>query len=140
MLQLSRRTLFFCGLASTQLALAGCGGGLFSRADARDSESPTARDDSPIAAPPTAAAPTADAPAWNIWQALAFVAGVPSTIDLNNTLPAGVATGGTFAVAGSGAPLPASINLAANGVLTMSATAVVGGTSGVVFTYSEPQQ
>ena len=136
--KLSRRSLFFCSLAATQLTLAGCGGGLFSKADAP--ASPGSREDSPAAAAPTTAQPSTDAPAWNLWQTLAFVAGTPSAIDLNNTLPAGVATGGAFGVAASGAPLPATITLAANGVLTMSATAAVGATSGVVFTYSEPQR
>lgn len=130
--KLSRRTLFFCGLAAAQLALTGCGGGLSSKADARE-ESPTAGGRTP-------AVPTEAAAAWNIWQALAFVAGTPSTIDLNNTLPAGVATGGAFGVANTGSPLPATIQLAANGVLSISATAVVGAISGVVFTYAEPQR
>lgn len=69
---------------------------------------------------------------------LAFVAGVPSTINLSDTLPSTVARGGTFLVSASGAPLPAGVGLVGNGTLTVSADAMVGAASGVVFEYRAP--
>ena len=66
------------------------------------------------------------------------MAGALATIDLNNTLPAGVVRGGVFSVDGSGARLPTGAALATNGLLTVAASAVVGVTSGVVFAYAAP--
>jgi hypothetical protein len=140
----SRRRFSLLALATAPLALAGCGGGLFSSTSTPESDAARGSTAAGGSATETVA-PVGDspnspsAPAWNIQEVLAFVAGTPSTIDLNNTLPQGVASGGTFGVASSGAPLPSTVTLASSGVLTVAATAAIGATTGVVFTYSAPQ-
>lgn len=73
--------------------------------------------------------------AWIVPSTLYFVAGSNATFDLKTTLPSGTATGGTFAVDGSGSPLPQGLTLSADGVLTLT-SAAVGETAGVVFSYT----
>jgi hypothetical protein len=58
--------------------------------------------------------------------------------DLAQTLPANVRRGGQFRVDSSGAALPSGVSLAPSGVLSLTAAAAVGFTSGVVFAYTEP--
>ncbi len=69
-------------------------------------------------------------------QPLVFTAGATQAIDLNDTLPAGVARGGTFSVDGSGAALPVGVTLSAGGILNVSATATTGVTAGLIFAYT----
>jgi len=89
--------------------------------------------------PPQAPAPPSPPPAPGPWGVgpLIFAVGSGATFDLAATLPNGVARGGTFGVAGSGAPLPAGMALSPAGILA-TGTATVGEVVGVVFTYSVP--
>ena len=140
MSKFSRRTLLMCGLFGTQALLAACGGGGSSDAQAATGGKlgePGVPVPSPAPAPPPAPAP-APPPEWSVRQSLSFVAGALATIDLNDTLPTGVARGGVFSVDGSGAKLPVGSALTSNGLLTVLASAAVGVTSGVVFAYAAP--
>jgi hypothetical protein len=78
----------------------------------------------------------ASASGWNPTPLL-FLAGSTGSFDLASTLPAGVARGGTFALAPGSSPLPAQIRLSPSGVLSATAP-VLGTTSNIVFTYAEP--
>jgi len=76
---------------------------------------------------------------WNV-PTIFFIAGNGGTFDLKTTLPAGIASTGTFDVetAAGGVALPAlppGVSLAANGVLTNSATTAES-VSGIVFGYT----
>ena len=68
--------------------------------------------------------------------AVAFVAGANRSIDLNETLPADVPRGGVFSLDATGASLPAGMSLSANGLLSVSSTALTGVTTGLVFKYT----
>jgi hypothetical protein len=59
-------------------------------------------------------------------------------VDLTDTLPAGVALGGVFALDVSSAPLPAGITLAANGLLSVTASAAATIAGGLIFSYTTP--
>jgi hypothetical protein len=77
--------------------------------------------------------------AWSITPAPVLRAGDPSlVIDLKPTLPPQVRRGGQFAVDPRGAALPAGVSLSPDGVLSLTSTANVGTTSGIVFSYTEP--
>lgn len=124
----NRRDATAWALSAGALLCAGRGGGL-------DAAATTLADDlSPAPSPP----PVADLPAWNMQQVWAFVAGAPASVDLAETLPAGLARGGRFGVHASGAPLAAGMTLTADGLLSVAAGTPVGATSGVVFEYSKP--
>jgi hypothetical protein len=122
MSKVTRRTMLMCGLLGSQVLLASCGGG----ADAQ-----TASVELPPAPPPPL-------PVWNVLQSMAFVAGSATTVDLNDTLPDGVARGGSFALDSGSARLPAGVALAANGLLTVNVSAPVGVTPSIVFAYTLP--
>ena len=79
-------------------------------------------------------------PPLNDWVvAPQLYAGHPEIIfNLAPTLPTWVATGGTFAVDSSGAPLPAGVSLSTDGVLSLTGATSLGRTEGVVFAYTEP--
>jgi hypothetical protein len=66
-----------------------------------------------------------------------FFAGSGASFDLTVTLPSGVAKGGTFSVATSGASLPPGMTLSPSGILLVG-TAAAGQTSGVIFAYTPP--
>jgi hypothetical protein len=66
-----------------------------------------------------------------------LLAGTGATFDLAGTLPSGVTRGGSFGVSPSGSALPGGMVLSAAGILSVG-NAVVGQTSGVIFTYAEP--
>lgn len=87
---------------------------------------------------PTPAPTSSPQASWEIRQVLGFVAGAPSTINLGDTLPAGVTRGGVFLVSASGSPLPPGMTLASSGTLTVAATTLIGAASGVVFEYRAP--
>lgn len=146
---LNRRAILTLGLLGAQSLIAACGGGgggssktstdKVSAATPPSAAPPAETPAAPPAAPASAPAPApAPAPVWNVLQSLVFVAGKSGTVDLNTTLPAGVARGGTFSVDASGLPLPVGTTLSANGLLSIAAAATVGITSGIVFAYSAP--
>ena len=124
----NRRDATAWALSAGTLLCAGCGGG--------SAEATTTLADSPPPAP--SPPPVAELPEWNMQQVWAFVAGSPASVDLADTLPAGLARGGRFGVHASGAPLASGMALTAAGLLSISAGTPVGATSGVVFEYSLP--
>jgi hypothetical protein len=111
MKEVGRRTVLKWGLGAGALWLLGCGG---------SDESPT---------------PGAS-PAWVV-SSPSFAVGSGAAFNLANTLPAGVARGGSFGVSPSGAQLPAGMTLTSAGILSVG-TAAVGSVAGVVFTYATP--
>jgi hypothetical protein len=66
-----------------------------------------------------------------------FTAGTGATFDLSTTLPSGLARGGTFSVASSGAALPSGMSLSSGGILSVG-SASASQVSGVIFAYQEP--
>lgn len=98
---------------------------------------PTPATTTPVPTPAPTSPPSA-ATKWEIREVLAFVTDAPSTVNLSDTLPSGIARGGTFLVSAGGAPLPAGLALAGNGMLTVASSALVGATSGVIFEYRAP--
>jgi|GEM_PF-6051473 len=125
----TRRDASAWALSAGTLLLAGCGGGA---AEATTAATPAPDPSSP--SPP----PVAALPEWNMQQVWAFVAGSPASVNLSDTLPAGLTRGGRFGVHASGAPLAAGMALTPDGLLSVSAGTPVGATSGVVFEYSLP--
>jgi hypothetical protein len=132
MQDLSRRDTVALALGGCLSLFAACGGG--DGAQAQTTPAPAPEPAAPAPPPPAPAA----LPDWNLAQILSFVAGTSATVQLTDTLPAGVARGGHFSVKASGAPLPSGATLSASGVLVVSAATPVGATSGVIFEYSEP--
>ena len=133
-----RRALAF-GLYGCAVLLSACGGSNEDTAQPASADEPTpAPAPSPAPTPaPTPAPSPAPAPAqWNVGP-LFFAAGTATKLELSTTLPSGVRKGGTFGVSPSGMPLPAGMTLSSAGLLSLG-TALVGTTTGVVFTYSEP--
>ena len=76
---------------------------------------------------------------WNVSPPPMLFAGTAAVVvDLAASLPAGTKRGGEFSVDASGARLPTGVTLSSSGILSVTATAVVGVTVGVVFRYTEP--
>ena len=69
----------------------------------------------------------------NLW----LVAGLPAVIELSQTLPVGIARGGTFSIDPSVAPLPMGVTLTPSGQLS-GAGATARSMTEVVFSYAEP--
>jgi hypothetical protein len=139
MMGITRRDATAWALSAGTLLCTGCGGGTAEATTTDTPGAPTAPD-APPTAPPTAPTPppTSPAPEWSMQQVWAFVAGSAASVNLSDTLPAGLKRGGSFAVHPSGAPPAADMALTAAGVLSVSAGTLVGATSGVVFEYREP--
>ena len=147
MRHISRRAFVAGSLLGAQAFVTGCGGSGEGEAHAAVAttalpSASTAAVATPgavaaIQAPPqsVAASPVAE---WDLGETMAFVAGSNRTVDLNDTLPAGIARGGSFSLHNSGAALPASASLGANGILSIPAGVEVGATAGIVFAYREP--
>jgi hypothetical protein len=66
-----------------------------------------------------------------------LLVGSGATFDLAPTLPSGVVRGGTFGVSSSGSSLPGGMSLSSAGLLSVG-NATSGQTTGVLFTYAEP--
>jgi hypothetical protein len=113
--------LFSAALLAAGKNLAACGGG-------------------GAAAAPDAGLPPPPPPPPDDWVvAPQLYADHPEIVfNLAPTLPTWVATGGTFAVDSSGAPLPAGVSLSTDGVLSLTDATSLGRTEGVVFAYTEP--
>lgn len=124
----SRRNLLKCGLGAAISTLAGCGGG-------SDASSPLGSAPAPAPVPVPAPPPAAPA-AWNP-NVPALLVGSNATFNLSNTLPSGVQRGGRFGVDPYGAALPAGMQLASAGILSVG-TASIGTVNGVIFTYETP--
>ena len=121
--QVSRRsTLLYWALGACGLA-AGCGGG--STADSADGTSPA-----------TGSSGGSTAEAWRI-DPVRFESGGGGSFDLATTLPASIPRGGRFGVHPDGTALPAGMQLAASGILSVG-SATVGDVTGVIFTYEWP--
>ena len=110
----SRRDVVWWGLGAGALSLLGCGGG------GGNESAPSA----------------AISPAWVV-NSPTFAVDSDASFNLTNTLPAGVARGGSFGVSPAGAQLPAGMTLTSAGLLSVG-TAAVGSVDGVVFTYATP--
>ena len=130
---LSRRKVLIWGCLGSQALVAGCGGGGSSDSPAGQVSAAGAPVPAPAPAPVAAPAPV---PVPGVPVAVAFVAGANRSIDLNETLPADVPRGGSFSLDVNGASLPAGMSLAANGLLSISSTALTGVTTGLVFKYT----
>lgn len=74
---------------------------------------------------------------WSVNPQPVLIAGSSSGFDLSQTLPQGVARGGTFSLDASSAPLPNGVTLSPAGILSASAS-TTGTFSGVIFAYQEP--
>ena len=127
----SRRAVLGLGVNAGALLLLGC--------DVNDEDGPalSTRPPPTTTAPPPASAPPPAGPSSSAWvvNPPSFAVGSGATFNLANTLPAGVAGGGTFGVSSAGAPLPTGMTLTPAGILSVG-TAKVGNVTGVVFTYS----
>jgi len=95
---------------------------------------------SPAPAPsaPVAPAPSPLQAVWDPSPWLLFSSSkATARLDMSITLPAGVRRGGIFALAANSTALPAGATLTSAGILSV-VNPIVGSTSDVIFTYSEP--
>lgn len=142
MSKVDRRNFVICGVLGSPSLVFGWRGGDPQAAPTGKAVPAPLNAAGPALVPTTATAPApetiAPMPDWDIGQTLAFVAGSGWTVDLNDTLPAGVTRGGRFSVHESGSPLPCSATLGADGLLSMPTSVAAGATAGVVFSYLEP--
>ena len=116
-----------CFLMASLIAFSGCNqkSSLLGSALGTGGSSGAASSGSPTA-------PTPIPPAWNVPNV--DLIETSGTFNLASTLPSGTAVGGTFAVDGSGSPLPNGISLSACGVISNTATQAMS-VAGVVFSY-----
>jgi hypothetical protein len=136
----SRRTFLMCGLLGGEALIAGCGGANASSDNTAASKSSgdTTTPTTPTTSPPAAVSPPPAQPLDWVLRSLVLTPSTASSLDLRASLPAGSPLGGLFSVDPSGAPLPPGVQLASNGMLTLTDSAPAGSTVGVVFAYTTP--